>query len=148
MFRPTSSAMRALDFGPWIWSGATSASRIVTSSCGYAVFTPRGKEQRVRGGQREPELVVLHPREHRVVDDPAVHVAHEHVLRLPHRALRQVPRREQLREGEAVRPRDLQAPLRHVPERHLVEERLVFVLERGVSHGDEHVVVHRVRLRP
>jgi hypothetical protein len=34
-------AIRSLDFGPWTCSGATSASRIVTSRSGYAFLNPR-----------------------------------------------------------------------------------------------------------
>ena len=54
----------------------------------------------------------------------------QHVLALADRALREVARREELRESEAVGTRDLEAPLDgYVPERHAVQERVELRLE-------------------
>ena len=111
------------------------------------VLQPAGEQQGVGGGEREPERVLVHPRQHRVVDDAAVAVADQHVLGLTHRALRQIAGREQLGEREAVGPADLQAALhRDVPDRHVVQERLELVLERVETDREVHVVVDGVAL--
>src|SRR3989304_5582839 len=51
--------------------------------------------------------------------------------------------------AHAVRAGDLEAPLdRHVPESHVLEEMPVLGLEVVEADREEHVVVHRVALRP
>ena len=116
---------------------------------GVGVLQPASEQERVARGQREPERVLVHPGEHRVVDDAAVAVADQHVLRLTHGALRQIARGHQLGEREAVGAGDLEAPLhRDVPEGHGVEERVELVLERVEADREVHVVVDRVALRP
>ncbi len=115
---------------------------------GVGVLEAAREEQRVRRRQREPERVLVHPRQDRIIDDPAVRVADEHVFRLPDLALRQVARGEQLRKFEPVRPGDLEAALdRDVPDGDVVEQGLEFRLERVEPDREVHVVVDREALR-
>ena len=108
-----------------------------------------GPQQHVAVGQRQPEVVLAQPQQHRVVDDPAVLVGHEHVLALPDAALVQVPRHEHVGELERVRAGDLHLPLHpDVPERHAFQQRPVLADRISVVPRVVGVVVDAVQAHP
>ena len=92
MLSPSSFTMRSLDFGPLHLQRRDVGLLDRDVQVRVGVLQPAREQQRVGGRQREPERVLVHAGQHRVVDDAAVAVADQHVLRLADRALRQVAR--------------------------------------------------------
>src|SRR5688572_14043660 len=106
-------------------------------------------EQHVAVGAGEPEAVLPQTQQHRVVDDAAGIVGEQHVAAFAHAAFRQIPRREQFRELQAVAARDLDVALDgHVPQRHVGEQAPVLRLERRIADRQQHVVVDGVAAAP
>jgi hypothetical protein len=106
-------------------------------------------EQRVGIGEREPEPVLLETQQHRVVDDPAPPRGEQHVLALADRARGEVTARQEVRELERVRTRDLDASLHgDVPHRHVVQQRPVLGHGVVVQSGEQRVVVQPPALAP
>ncbi len=100
----------------------------------------------VRVRQRQPPAVGLDPQQHRVVDDAAVLGGDQHVLALADSALRQVATGQGIDESGGIGPGDLDDPLdRHVPQRHVVEQRPILLDRVGVVARQVHVVVDVVR---
>src|SRR5829696_924963 len=97
----------------------------------HVVGEPLRPQQHVAVRQREPEMVLLEPQQHRVVDNAALGVDDKRVLALLHVALVQVARREHVGELERVGADDLDLPLgaAHVPHRDAFEQ-LVVLLDR------------------
>jgi len=93
---------------------------------------PHRVEVHVRVGEREPELVLLDPEQHGVVQDPAVRARDENVLGLVDGTLVEVARHDHVRQIERVLALDLDLLLdADVPERHPVHQ--VPVLGDGVA---------------
>ena len=110
---------------------------------GIGVLQPAREQQRIARRQGEPERVLVHAREHGIVDDAAVAIDDQHVLRLAHSAFRQIARRQELSEREPVGTRDLEAPLHgDVPDRDVVEQGDELRLERVEADREVHVVVN------
>ncbi len=99
-------------------------------------------QERVRVGEREPEVLLPQPQQDRVVHDAAGRCDDRRVLALHHVAAREVPARDQLREPRSVGAGDLDLTFdRHVPERHAVHQGPVLGLVVVVQRRDQHVVV-------
>lgn len=136
--------MSSFDFGPWIRTGATSTSLIVTFKPEW-VGEAMCPQAHVAVGEREPGLVLLEAEENRVVDDPAVGRRDEHVLRLTDRAPVQVARGHHVRERERVGPRDLDLALHaDVPHRDVVQQMRVLGHQVAVVPRVVRVVIHAV----
>ena len=108
-------------------------------------------QQHVRVGDAEPELVVGHAQQHRIVDDAAVLVAQDDVARLHGRHPGvDVAGNQVIHEGRGVRAFDLDLALdRHVPHTDVLGERLVLrhqpaVLRPDVGTRMVDVVVRRI----
>ena len=115
------------------------------------VIHPFGPQQHVGVGDRQPELVLGHAQQHRVVDYAALLVAQNDVASLVHRALlAQVPGHQQIGKGKRVRALDLDLPLdRDVPQGDVPGEVLVLLDQAALLEGNigprmVHVVVDRV----
>src|SRR6058998_724712 len=99
----------------------------------------------IRGG--EPESVLPESREHGVVDEPALLVRQDDVLRLADRARGEVPRRQELHELVSVRPPNLHLTFASdVPHGRMIHEVPVFLDGIGEVARNVHLVVHVVRV--
>src|SRR2546422_1116334 len=109
------------------------------------VGDPFGPEEHVavRGG--EPEPVLLESREDRVVDETALLVRQDDVLRLAHLARAEVAGRQVLHELVPVGPADLHLSFAsHVPDGHVIHEVPVFLDGIREIAWDVHLVVQVV----
>src|SRR5881296_352382 len=99
----------------------------------------------IRGG--EPESVLPESREHGVVDEPALLVRQDDVLRLADLARGEVPRRQVLHELVSVGPPNLHLTFASdVPDGRMIHEMPVFLDRIGEIARDVHLVVHVVRV--
>src|SRR3989454_1646071 len=111
------------------------------------VGDPFGPEEHVavRGG--EPEPVLREPREDRVVDETALLVRQDDVLRLAHLARAEVAGRQVLHELVPVGAADLHLSFAsHVPDGHVIHEVPVFLDGIREIAWDVHLVVQVVRI--
>ena len=99
----------------------------------------------IRGGEPEPALP--ESREHGVVDEPALLVRQDDVLRLADRARGEVPRRQVLHELVSVRTPNLHLTFASdVPHGRMIHEVPVFLDGIGEVARNVHLVVHVVRV--
>src|SRR2546426_5695284 len=92
------------------------------------VGDPFGPEDHVAVRRGEPEPVLREPREDRVVDETALLVRQDDVLRLAHLARAEVAGRQVLHELVPVGPADLHLSFAsHVPDGHVIHEVPVFL---------------------
>ena len=95
-------------------------------------------------GNREPVPVVRQLQQDRIVQQHTVMVAQRNILALPHHALAQVTRAEDLRQLAGIRTFEFHLALNgHIPHRDAIDDPPVFFFRLAIAGRHQHVVVGR-----